>query len=108
LAAGASRVVVPSAPPIEIRSERDLSLISEEIARPHALHLTAVHPMGTMHWGDDPRTSVVSSTGEHHQVKGLFVADGSLFPTSLGGPPQLTIYALALHVAPHAIAAARA
>jgi choline dehydrogenase-like flavoprotein len=31
-------------------------------------------------------------------VKNLFVADGSLFPTSIGGPPQLSIYALGLHV----------
>jgi choline dehydrogenase-like flavoprotein len=57
--------------------------------------------------GQDPRASVVDSTGEHHQLRGLFVADGSLFPTSLGGPPQISIYAFALHLAPHAIARAR-
>ena len=57
--------------------------------------------------GDDPKTSVVGSTGEHHQVKGLFVADGSLFPTSIGVPPQISIYAFALHLAPRMVEAAR-
>jgi hypothetical protein len=65
--------------------------------------MSAVHPMGTMRMGKDPKTSVVASTGEHHHVKGLFVLDGSLFPTSLGGPPQISIYAFAHHLAPHAI-----
>jgi choline dehydrogenase-like flavoprotein len=57
--------------------------------------------------GDDPKTSVTSSRGEHHQVKGLFVADGSLFPTSIGVPPQISIYAFALHLAQHYVAAAK-
>jgi len=70
--------------------------------------ITAVHPMGTLRMGADPRASVVDSTGEHHVVKGLFVADGSLFPTSLGGPPQISIYAMALHLAPHVLARLRA
>ena len=61
----------------------------------------------TMRMGDDPRTSAVSSQGAHHSVKGLFVADGSLFPTSLGGPPQISIYAFALHLAPHVVAYVR-
>jgi choline dehydrogenase-like flavoprotein len=51
--------------------------------------------------------SVVGSTGEHHQVRGLFVADGSLFPTSIGVPPQVSIYAFALHLAPHIVQRAR-
>jgi hypothetical protein len=41
-------------------------------------------------------------------VRDLFVSDGSLFPTSLGGPPQISIYAFALHLAPHVIDRARA
>jgi choline dehydrogenase-like flavoprotein len=63
--------------------------------------------MGTMRIGEDPKTSVVRSTGEHHQLRGLFVADGSLFPTSIGVPPQISIYAFALHLARHMIARAK-
>jgi choline dehydrogenase-like flavoprotein len=103
LAAGARYVIVPAIPPRRIENVAQLDALDLSFVRPHSVPLTAVHPMGTMCMGDDPRTSVVQSTGEHHQVRGLFVADGSLFPTSLGGPPQVSIYAFALHLAPHII-----
>ncbi|RYG62501.1 GMC family oxidoreductase, partial [bacterium] len=106
-AAGAREVTIPAIPPVRLTSPRDLDRLDLGFVRPHGLPLTAVHPMGTMRMGDDPARSVVASTGEHHQVKGLFVSDGSLFPTSLGGPPQISIYAFALHLAPHIVAAAR-
>jgi choline dehydrogenase-like flavoprotein len=106
LAAGAVEVTIPAIPPKRVRSTSELDALDLSFVRPHALPLTAVHPMGTMCMGDDPRTAVVRSTGEHHQLRGLFVADGSLFPTSLGAPPQISIYAFALHVAPHILTAA--
>jgi choline dehydrogenase-like flavoprotein len=107
LAAGAEHVTIPAVPPRRVSSVAELEALDLSFVRPHAVPLTSVHPMGTMRMGDDPRTSVVLSTGEHHQVKGLFVSDGSLFPTSLGAPPQMSIYAFALHLAPHVIARAR-
>ena len=106
-AAGASEVTIPAVPPVRLSSAKELDGLDTSFVRPHGVPLTAVHPMGTMRMGDDPRTSVVKSTGEHHQIAGLFVSDGSLFPTSLGGPPQISIYAFALHVAPHVIAYAK-
>lgn len=102
-AGGATEVTIPAIPPVTLESPAELDALDTSFVRPHGVPLTAVHPMGTMRMGDDPRTSVVSSQGEHHQVRGLFVADGSLFPTSLGGPPQISIYAFALHLAPHVI-----
>jgi choline dehydrogenase-like flavoprotein len=107
LAAGAREVVIPAIPPRRVSSIAELDALDVSFVRPHNVPLTAVHPMGTMRMGDDPRASVVSSTGEHHQLRGLFVADGSLFPTSLGGPPQISIYGFALHLAPHIVARAR-
>jgi len=106
-AAGAREVTIPAIPPVRLANAKELDALDLRFVRPHSVPITAVHPMGTLRMGDDPRTSVVNSRGEHHQVKGLFVADGSLFPTSLGGPPQISIYAFALHLAPHAIASAR-
>jgi choline dehydrogenase-like flavoprotein len=106
-AAGAREVIIPAIPPVRLASSAELDALDLSFVRPHAVPLTAVHPMGTMCMGEDPRTSVVRSTGEHHQLRGLFVADGSLFPTSLGGPPQISIYAFALHLAPHVIERAR-
>jgi len=38
---------------------------------------------------------VVNGFGEHHQVSNLSVHDASVFPTSIGANPQLSIYALA-------------
>lgn len=107
LAAGAREVVVPAVPPITVRREAEIDRIDGTVVRPHGVPLTAVHPMGTMRLGEDPRRAVVRSTGEHHHLRGLFVADGSLFPTSLGGPPQISIYAFAQHLSRHVVDAAR-
>jgi GMC oxidoreductase len=107
LAAGAREVSIPAIPPRRATTMAALDALDLSFVRPHAVPLTAVHPMGTMRMGEDAKSSVVSSTGEHHQVRGLFVADGSLFPTSIGTPPQISIYAFALHLAPHAVERAR-
>jgi choline dehydrogenase-like flavoprotein len=106
-AAGATQVTIPAVPPIRLSNAGQLDAVDLSAIRPHSIPLTAVHPMGTMPMGDDPKASVVRSTGEHHQVQGLFVADGSLFPTSLGGPPQIGIYGFALHLSPHMVERAR-
>ena len=57
------------------------------------------HLMGTLRMGDDSTTSVVNRNCESHFVKGLFVVDSSIFPTSAGVNPTLTIQANALRVA---------
>jgi choline dehydrogenase-like flavoprotein len=106
-AAGAREVTIPAVPPVRLASARDLDALDLRFVRPHAVPIAAVHPMGTMRLGEDPRSAVVKSTGEHHYVTGLFVADGSLFPTSIGGPPQISIYTFAYHLAKHVIARLR-
>ncbi len=108
LAAGAVEVTIPAIPAVRITQASQLPSVDTSVLRPHSVPLTAVHPMGTMRMGEDPHASVVNSTGEHHQVRGLFVSDGSLFPTSIGAPPQISIYAFALHLAPNVIERARA
>jgi choline dehydrogenase-like flavoprotein len=57
------------------------------------------HLMGTARMGKDPDRSVVNEWGRSHDVKNLFVVDGSLFVTSAGVNPTCTIQALALYVA---------
>ena len=56
---------------------------------------------GTCRAGHDPETSVLNSFCQSHQVKNLFVVDGSFMPTSGGAPPTLTIIANSLRVADH-------
>jgi choline dehydrogenase-like flavoprotein len=57
------------------------------------------HNMGTARMGLDPATSVVNEWGRSHDVKNLFVIDGSLFVTSAAVNPTSTIQALALYIA---------
>jgi choline dehydrogenase-like flavoprotein len=57
------------------------------------------HLMGTCRMGTDPNTSVVNEWGRCHDVRNLFIIDGSIFVTSGGVNPTNTIQALALHVA---------
>jgi len=49
--------------------------------------------------GADPATSVIGPTGEAHGLPGLFLADSSVFPSSLGVNPQLTTMTLATAIA---------
>jgi choline dehydrogenase-like flavoprotein len=56
------------------------------------------HILGMLWMGKDPDTSVTGPTGRVHGVKNLYVADGSLFPTSGGMNPALTIMALGYRV----------
>jgi len=57
------------------------------------------HLMGTARMGVDPSRSVVNDWGRSHDVKNLFIVDGSIFATSAGVNPTNTIQALALYVA---------
>ena len=66
--------------------------------------ILGTHLMGTCRMGTDPRTSVTDAGGRCHDLDNLYIADGSLFPTSTPANPTLTIQALATRVA-HGIAA---
>ncbi len=59
------------------------------------------HLMGTARMGTDPAASVVDANCRSHDVKNLFIVDGSVFVTSGGVNPTNTIQALALYVADH-------
>ena len=57
------------------------------------------HLLGTARMGFDPERSVVNEWGRSHDVKNLFIVDGSVFVTGGGVNPTSTIQALALHIA---------
>ena len=59
----------------------------------------AVHLLGTCRMGRDPKTSVINSDHRTHDVKNLFLCDGSSLVTSGRGQPTLTIEALAYRAA---------
>ena len=56
------------------------------------------HQMGTCRMGNDQENSVVNSWGRCHDVKNLFIVDGSVFVTSAAVNPTSTIQALALYI----------
>ena len=55
----------------------------------------SVHLLGTCRMGNDPKTSVVDRFNRTHDVKNLFICDGSSLVTSTRGQPTMTIMALA-------------
>jgi cholesterol oxidase len=57
--------------------------------------LVSVHPLGGARLADSLEQGVVDHTGEVFGHRGLFVADGSLYPAAPGLPPSMTIAALA-------------
>jgi choline dehydrogenase-like flavoprotein len=59
------------------------------------LTLWSYHQMGSCRMGTSPATSVVDADHQTHQVKNLYVADSSVFPTASGVNPMLSIMGLA-------------
>jgi choline dehydrogenase-like flavoprotein len=55
-----------------------------------------IHEVGIARMGDDPKTSILNQFQQTHDVKNLFVMDGSGFPSSACQNPTLTIMALAV------------
>jgi choline dehydrogenase-like flavoprotein len=66
-----------------------------------------VHLLGTCRMGNDPASSVVDRDHRAHDVRNLFVCDGSSFVTSGRGQPTMTIQALAFRAADRIGQAAR-
>ena len=61
----------------------------------------STHNLGTNRMSENPSDGVVNSHGQTHDVKNLFVSDGSVFTTGAAENPTLTIAALALRQADH-------
>lgn len=112
VAAGLDRVAVTYKAPAEllVRAKRYRQLMREAFAPFSVRFLKRLgapnlgHPMGTCRMGRDPETSVTAPDGSVWGHEGLYVVDASVFPSSLGINPALTVAANAMRVA-EAIAA---
>jgi choline dehydrogenase-like flavoprotein len=71
----------------------------EILGNPVPVRATGWHQLGTARMGTDPARSVVNEWGRSHDVRNLFIVDGSVFVTSGGVNPTPTIQAVALYVA---------
>lgn len=72
---------------------------------PLLLRVVSAHVMGGCAMSGDERLGVVRADGRHWQLEGLSVHDGSVFPTSIGANPQLSVYGQANRLA-HGLATA--
>lgn len=70
----------------EIITNADLGLLKTVVA--------SAHVMGGCPMGEDLKLAMVDSEGSSHYYDNLSVMDGSIFPTSLGANPQLSIYGI--------------
>ncbi len=95
--AGGAREVYPGivGRPDVVRSVEELNEVTSASFRGEAIHPVATHLFGTCRLSADPGRGVVNQNFESHHVKGLYVADGSVFPSNTGVNPQLAIMALA-------------
>ncbi len=95
-AAGATKVRPASSDASSYRSWAEArSAIASLPLRAPNVFLNSTHPLGGCAMGAEARAGVVRADGRHHQLENLLVIDGSVFPTSLGVNPSLSIYALA-------------
>jgi choline dehydrogenase-like flavoprotein len=73
--------------------------ISDFDPAPLVTPVVSAHVMGGCPFGEDIRRAAVDTGGRYHHLANLYVADGSLFPTSIGANPQLSIYAVVAKLA---------
>ncbi len=106
-AAGAETVYGPhnDCLSFDCRSDDDFEAYLERVKacghRPNHLGLFCAHQMSSCRIGDSSKIGAISPEGESYEIKNLFVADGSVLPTSTGVNPMLTIFAAAHHIAQH-------
>jgi glucoside 3-dehydrogenase (cytochrome c) catalytic subunit len=96
----------------ERKMARDMAETAEEMIRATGaedvsvrrdvfLEGASIHELGTARMGDDPKTSVTNSFGQTHDVKNLYVLDGSIFVSAGCQNPTWTILALARRGSEH-------
>ena len=62
---------------------------------------SAIHEHGTCRMGTDPKRSALNAYNQMHEVKNVYVVDGSSFTTASEKNPTLTILALAMRATEH-------
>ena len=63
----------------------------------------AIHEMGTARMGRDPKTSVLNAFNQMHDVKNVFITDGSFMTSASCVNPSLTYMALTARAADYAV-----
>lgn len=99
LAAGAKTIFPPVFGVTGIRSRKELLRLEHEPMDPRRIECMAFHPLGSARMAADPQVGPVSLSGQVHDVRGLYVADGSVLPTSIGVNSQIPVLSMATRIA---------
>ncbi|MSQ82325.1 MAG: GMC family oxidoreductase [Myxococcales bacterium] len=82
LAAGARQVMVASAPPLVVHSEKELAQVDGLSFAPASIGLISAHQQGGTPISARPDAGVCDPDGQLWGTPGVYVCDGGLFPTS--------------------------
>jgi choline dehydrogenase-like flavoprotein len=99
LAAGAAKVMPATFAYHEFSTVAELDRLDELVHDDSELWMNSSHPQGGNVLGRHPSNSVVDASFRVHGLDNLYVCDASVFPSSLGVNPQLTVMALAHYAA---------
>ncbi|MBZ5536621.1 MAG: GMC family oxidoreductase [Acidobacteriia bacterium] len=94
-AAGAKSVMTTHNPSLILQNADEVKKILNTPTRGNDLALFSAHPQGSCRMAADPARGVVDSFCRSHDLQNLFICDASVFPTSIGVNPMITIMALA-------------
>ncbi len=98
-AAGAREVMLPIFGAEPVTSVQELRALVARTPSTRKVECMSFHPLGSAKMGKDERSGVVKPSGETWSTRNLFIADGSVLPTSLGVNSQLPVMAMALRIA---------
>jgi choline dehydrogenase-like flavoprotein len=98
-AAGAEQIFTLHTTPVMWSRGEDidayLGTVESASYEPNDIACFTAHQMGSCRMGSDPATSVADGTGQLHDTQGVWIGDGSAFPTAPGVNPMVTIMSLA-------------
>lgn len=97
-AAGATEVLLPIFGTETFKSESELDFLTSNPPSAKRVESLSFHPLGSAKMSTTQKHGVVKPSGESWQVDNLFVADGSVVPTSIGVNSQLAIMTMALKI----------
>lgn len=98
-ASGAKAIMSSSQPTVRMSTAQPVDAFTRAVDEvgygPNQTVYISFHQMGSARMGNDPRTSVVNDRNELHDAAGVYVMDGSCFPTASGVNPMVTIQTIA-------------
>lgn len=98
-AAGAREVLLPIFGAEPISSLAQLRALIAAPPSTRKVECMSFHPLGSARMSADPASGVVQPSGETWSTRNLFVADGSVLPSSIGVNSQLPVMAMAMRIA---------